>query len=54
MYKLLALGSLSGPVRAAAANQTLGRDPPLFRQFQRACQDILDENEVAIIKAVRC
>ena len=53
MIKLMALESLSGPVKVAAVNMTLGRDPLMFKQFQRACQDILDENERDIIKAVR-
>ena len=32
MYKLMSLSSLTGSIREAAADQTLGKDPPMFVQ----------------------
>jgi hypothetical protein len=47
-FKLFALESLTGQMRDMAESQVLGRDKGMYRQFERACQGIIDEYEVPL------
>ena len=49
-YKLLSVNEMSPAMAEMAQDQVLARDPSAYRQFQTACQDIVDENDRAVVK----
>ena len=52
-YKLLPISEMSLEMAEMAKDQVLGRDRSAYRQFQTACQDVVDDNDRAVVRVIR-
>lgn len=52
-YKLLSITEMSEAMAEMAKDMVLARDRAAYRQFQTACQNIVDDNDRSVVRVIR-